>query len=386
MNRGWSVGLAAGILAAASALAEKQAPSPFQFRAEESLKRLRHFVETRMTGPMDAIRVNAVTNRVEKSGEARNTECLSETVGQRMELALLENDRQTFDQQLDLAMKKFAGPSGLLAWKISGDLATKAESSATIDDWRVALACRMAFDRWQRQAAFDYGLKVSTVLANTIQETGLMPVALDIEKGRGERERLPLCYLHLPAMKSWEPFLTTLSDARKRATAVLINGRRRPGLLAEAWHPTHGGYSEGKADEVLTLIALLYLQEMDPQSALVKEAIAKRVALLKLSTPLPQAFDTVSGNGEQEPAGAAVYALLSRLLTRANDMKHAEAALKRMLEFQNPPDDRFDGAIGKEPVFSFDQIEAMLALREYLNMEKGAAGGEPSAKPSMQEK
>ena len=154
-------------------------------------------------------------------------------------------------------LKKFTGPSGLLAWKVSADLTKKAESSATIDDWRVAYACKMAFDLWQRQAAFDYGLQVSTTLVNAIQKIGLMPVALDLEKGRGERQRLPLCYLHLSAMKSWESFLTTLGDIRKRATLIIVNGQRSPGLLAEAWYPTRNDYSEGKSDEVLTLIAFL---------------------------------------------------------------------------------------------------------------------------------
>ena len=73
----------------------------------ESFQRVKKFVESQMTGPMGAIHVNAVTNRVEKTGEARNAECLSETIGQRMELALLEKDRAAFDQQLDLVLKKF---------------------------------------------------------------------------------------------------------------------------------------------------------------------------------------------------------------------------------------------------------------------------------------
>jgi hypothetical protein len=335
-------------------------------KAEAALKRLHHFVDSRMTDSRGAIRVNAVKNRAVLEGEARNGEFLSETVGQRMELALLEWNRKDFEKQLALVIEVFAGPSGLLAWKVSDDLSQRAKTSATIDDWRVAYCCKLAYDRWQIQAAFDYGLKVATVLAQATLENGLMIVALDLQEGRGEKARLPLCYLHLPAMKAWTPHLTSLEQTLKKASSLLLKGRRPNGLLTEAWDSTTFRPIDGKSDEVLTLIAMMNLQAIQQEKSFVEEALRRRTSLLELKVPYPQAFDTVSGNAEQEPAGPAVYALLARFLLRSGDIRHAEMALDKMLSFQQPSSGRFAGALGEDPIYSFDQLEGMLALQEYL--------------------
>src|SRR4051812_39365837 len=78
-------------------------------QATVALRRLHRFVQTKMTGVDGAIFVNAVSDRPSVVGEARNHELLSETVGQRMELALLEKDRATFEKQLALAKNVFVG-------------------------------------------------------------------------------------------------------------------------------------------------------------------------------------------------------------------------------------------------------------------------------------
>ena len=81
---------------------------------------------------------------------------------------------------------------------------------------------------------------------------------------------------------------------------------------------------------------------------------------------LPQAFDPETGEALAVPAGASVYALWARLLLGAGRREEAGVAIGKLLEFQNGASAGFPGAIGGYPVFSFDQLEALLALDTYL--------------------
>ena len=89
---------------------------------------------------------------------------------------------------------------------------------------------------------------------------------------------------------------------------------------------------------------------------------------------LPESYDTATAEASAAAGGATVHALFSRLLLAAGRTDEAARALRVALGFQTrtPP---FAGAIGDAPVFSFDQLEVLLALTDFLRaIDRGAEG------------
>ena len=351
---------------AASACAAAPAP-PTPEECAAAAAEIGGFLEKRMTDPgTGAVFVNAVEDRPAVAGEARNRDALSEAVGQMMELALLRGDREMFGRQLALAREKFqAAPGGFLAWKIALDPLRRASTSATLDDWRVAWACRAAARRWGWPEADELGAGLVKAIARGPERGKIPPPAFNLSDGSPGRGAVPLCYLHLPAMKDFAGDVPGAGEILEESLGVLRGIEAAPGMVPARWDPATGKYSRGMADEVLALITLLHLHAAEPGAARLREAVDVRLRYFRERGRLPQAFDSGTGEGLGEPAGAAVYALWARLLIARGFREEAGEAVRMMLSFQNPPGAGFAGAIGGYPVFSFDQIEALLALESY---------------------
>ena len=361
-------GAAIGVLLAGAACAcviAAAPPTPEECAA--AISEIGGFLEKRMTDPATgAVFVNAVDDRPSVAGEARNRDALSEAVGQMMELALFRGDREMFGRQLALAREKFqAEPGGFLAWKIALDPLRRASTSATLDDWRVARACRAAAQKWDWPDADEFGVGLVKAIAQATVRGQIPPPAFNLPDGSAGRGAVPLCYLHLPAMKEFAGDVPGASEILAESLGVLRGITSAPGMIPAKWDPATGKYSRGLADEVLALITLLHMQEADPGAARLREAVDVRLRYFRERGKLPQAFDIETGEALGEPAGAAVYALWARLLSARGLREDAGAAVRMMLSFQNAPGADFAGAIGGYPVFSFDQLEALLALESF---------------------
>ncbi|MFZ4774272.1 MAG: glycosyl hydrolase family 8 [Terrimicrobiaceae bacterium] len=341
--------------------AEDEGPRPI---AAEALGALHGFVEGQMTESNGAVFVNAVTDRLSIAGEARNRDILSETVGQRMELALLENDPAAFARQLDL-IKAFQGKTGLLAWKMHQNPAWKAADSATIDDWRIAAACLRAAKLWKLEGAEEAAGNIARAILKFQTPARLFPVAIGIDIANTSRDPIPLCYLMPGAILRLSGHVPELREAAEAAFQVATGGRIHPGLPAQRYDPEAGQWMHGRSDEVLALLTLLEIQLVDARNPGIQEAIQIRLKRLAEFRHLPESWDSATGEPSASPAGAAVYACFLRLLIRDGRLAEAAEPLKLMLEFQNK-EGRFQGAIGGAPVYSFDQLEVMLTLAEFV--------------------
>ena len=327
------------------------------------------FLSARMTAADGAVTVNAVRDRPVIAGEARNDDRLSETVGQMMELALLRDDREAFARQLAV-LTQFLGPSGLPAWKISGT--DKAADSATIDDLRIADACFLAAQRWPDLDADIPARAITRVLVAAAAEREVLPAALALSDGRGKTAIVPLCYLMpgtLARLARTEPGLTPLAaDALRLSLA----DRRHPGLPARQYDPAARQWIHGPCDEQLALITLREILAADPGNTDVGSGLERRLTDFRQRGHLPESYDTATGEASAAPGGATVHALFARLLLASGHTEEAARALRVSLGFQTrtPP---FEGAIGGAPVFSFDQLELLLALADFLRVAEGGA-------------
>jgi len=355
--------------------------------AEVSLEEVRkaaaeieRFLEGRMTDPeTGAVLVNAVSDRPVVA-EARNRDALSEMCGQLMELALLRGDRMLFERQFRLARDGFqGGRAGFLAWKIAVDPVRRADTSATLDDWRVVWACREASRRWGDAGVAAFGLALARSLVEGTGGAEVPPPAFNLGDGSAGAGAVPLCYLHLPAMQAYAEEVPGCGTLLSNSLAILAAIPSPPGILPGRWDPVTRKYSGGVADEVLALITLLYVQAVDPANERLRDAVELRARHFREFGILPQAYDAESGAALAVPAGASVYALWARLMAGEGRIAEAGMAVRKMLTFQEGPDSAFAGAIGGYPVFSFDQAEALLALEAYARaISSREAAGEPS--------
>jgi hypothetical protein len=325
------------------------------------------FLSARMTAPDGAITVNAVRDRPVIAGEARNDDRLSETVGQMMELALLRNDREAFARQLAL-LPDFLGPSGLPAWKISGT--NKAADSATIDDLRIADACFQAAQRWPDLGADARARAIVRVLAAAAADREVLPAALALSDGRGNTATIPVCYLMPGTLARLAREESGLAALAAGALRVSLADRRQAGLPARQYDPLSKQWIHGPCDEQLALITLREIRAVDADNADVREGIARRLSDFRQHGHLPESYDTATGEPSAAPGGATVHALFARLLLATGYTEEAARALRVSLGFQTrtPPS---AGAIGEAPVFSFDQLEVLLALTDFLRATEG---------------
>jgi hypothetical protein len=159
------------------------------------------------------------------AGEARNQDALSEEVGQVMELALLRGDRRMFERQFAPIRDKFQGkPGGFLAWKITLDPFKRADTSATLDDWRVIWACRPAAKRWGLGEVDKFARALAEELAAELQTVlgGLASLRERSSEVLPGGTRVDFDKL-LPLYDRLEKLLRQ-SDARASKTAVEIEG------------------------------------------------------------------------------------------------------------------------------------------------------------------
>lgn len=339
--------------------------------ATRAAAEIEKFLSAQMTTPEGAVTVNAVRDRPVIAGEARNDDRLSETVGQMMELALLRDDREAFARQLAL-LPAFLGPSGLPAWKISGT--DKAADSATIDDLRIADACFLATQRWPDLGAETHARAITRVLVGAATDREVFPAALALSDGRGKTATIPVCYLMpgtLARLAGKDPGLAPIAADALR---ISLADRRHPGLPPRQYDPLAKQWLHGPCDEQLSLITLREIHSADPRNEDVRQGIARRLSDFRLRGHLPESYDSATGEASGTPGGATVHALFARLLIASGHLEEAARALRVSLGFQTstPP---FAGAIGAAPVFSFDQLEVLLALTDFLRGTERGAGG-----------
>lgn len=335
--------------------------------AARAATEIEKFVSAHMTSPEGAVTVNAVRDRPVIAGEARNDDRLSETVGQMMELALLRDDREAFVRQLAI-LPDLLGPSGLPAWKISG--AEKAADSATIDDLRIADACLQAQKRWPDLAAEGHARAIMRVLVAAAADREVLPAALALSDGRGKTATIPVCYLMPGTLARLAREESGLEPLAADALRLSLADRRQPGLPARQYDPLSKQWIHGPCDEQLALITLREIHAVDPGNADLREGIARRLSDFRQRGHLPESHDTATGEASAAPGGATVHALFARLLLATGYTEEAARALRVSLGFQTrtPP---LAGAIGEAPVFSFDQLEVLLALTDFLRATEG---------------
>jgi endo-1,4-beta-D-glucanase Y len=282
-----------------------------------------------------------------------------------MQYAVAADDRALFDGQLEFARHKLTGPYGLFYWKISHDAEMAASSSACIDDLRIIGAALAAADKWRQPTYAAFAVDIAD---NVRKYTVVDHVLRDFLNWRdyGEpvkADTLQLSYIETAVLRAlakrdadWQPILQRSGD-------VLLKGRRPSGLFFEQYDFAAGQYQGERQNMINQLYCALFAAEIEKDEHPFAGWLRRRFAA---DGVLYAQYDSQSG----EPTGmfesTSVYALASRYAYRIGDATMGDALIKKLLEFQNlNPLSPMYGSFSDDEVYSFDNLEALIALRSY---------------------
>ncbi len=290
---------------------------------------------------------------------------LSETAGLAMQYAVAADDRALFDNQFAFARDKLTGPFGLFYWKISHDLEMAAPSSACIDDLRIVGAALAAADKWRHPPYAAFAMDIAdNVRKHTVIDRTLRDFLNWRDYGAPEKaDTLQLSYVETSVLQTlakrdpdWQPALQNSGDLLRR-------GQRPSGLFFEQYNFTARRYEGEKQNMINQLYCALFALELEKDSHPFADWLRRRFAA---DGALYAQYDSQTGEPTEKFESTSVYALASRYAYRVGDAALGDSLIKKLLEFQNlNPLSPMYGGFADDEVFSFDNLEALIALRSY---------------------
>ncbi len=330
----------------------------------------RAFLEKRMMTADGGIYTNSkVRNywffKKYSSDDFRRSGLLSESTGLMMNYAVAANDIELFDNQLRFVKMNFVGQIGLFFWKITSDAQLTANSTASVDDLRIAGACLDAYDRWGKKPHLDYAMQVSQAIQQyeTVDSTMRDFVNWRDWGAHTVAKQAQLSYLDLPTMlkiskhdAGWKTILT-------RNYQLLKNGQLGTGLFYEGYDFERSSYFGHTQNTINQLYCGLFLTASPDDT---RELLNFFKEKLEEDGVIYAEYNALSGEATKFFESTSVYALLTRYALRCNDMEFAAKVIKRLQAFQhrNPISPMY-GSFCDDEIYSFDNLEALLALRTY---------------------
>jgi Glycosyl hydrolases family 8 len=337
----------------------------------------RRFIEKRMMSAEGGIYTtskvkNYLIFKKFRLDDFRRSGLLSESTGIMMNYAVAADDRELFDRQLKFTKKSLVGQIGLFFWKITHDGELTANSTASVDDLRIVGACLDAYEQWKSKPYLDYAMQVAQAIKNYEVVDGALR---DFVNWRdwGEHTvatQAQLSYLDLPTMLKLSRLDATWKKILERNLKILKNGQLGAGLFYEGYDFSRGAYFGYQQNTINQLYCGLFLTASpDDRHELLtffKEKMDEDGAIYA-------EYNSLSGEPTKFFESSSVYALLTRYALRCGDVKFAAEVIERLLYFQSK--NRISpmyGSFCDDEVFSFDNLEALLALR-YYNEHGGPA-------------
>lgn len=297
-----------------------------------------------------------------------------ESMGQAMEYLALVGDGALFARYAERTERFFRAKEGYYCWQIAPKDKKRSRSTALVDDLRLFRAYSAA----HAKKLGDYTAKLRALAGDIYRfdTDGGMPVSFYNAEDGSRDTGVLLFYLDVGTMERmarhdgrWK---AAAQEARKLLLAIPEN--------AFGFYPPKYDYKSGafeaspRTNMVENLYTGLFLRNVggDTKSFaafLKKEISAGRVYNL---------YDTKTGRPVAEQGeSVAVYALAARFLSLCGEHAAAVACHNKVLSAQIGVNSDFMGGFslnGEQPVYAFDQLEALLMLR--LFDPSGSAGRE----------
>ncbi len=379
--RVWTACVTGAVMVATAACASTNGHAEAPRDAGAAERACRAFLETRMMTAQGGIYTFSPITKTSWFGrpsvrveDLRASGLLSESNGMLMRYAVDVDDRALFDRQFRFVKKWMTGHLGLFFWKISHDAELTADSTAIIDDLRIVDAALAAGEKWSEEEYTRFGSEVAYNILDLESKDGLLR---DFVSWRdwGENALSPqiqLSYLHLDAIRRIAAAREDWKGLYAKNAAMLADGQLGSGLFYEKFNFETRRYEGTRQNTINQLYCALFLAGHDPNNRRALDFFATR---WREDGAIYAEYEAQSESATKDYESSSVYALLVRYALRMNDPSLADAWLKRLLAFQVADEHSpLYGSFSDDEVYSFDNLEALLALREYRDANRDATG------------
>lgn len=304
---------------------------------------------------------------------ATGHQVLSESEGLIMLYSVQAGDKSLFDKHLN-KIKDMILDDGVIMWRIGkqGEILTK--SSASIDDLRIIRALIFAHDRW-KDRKYQNMLKDLIHKIKNYEVTAQGLVDYYDSHAKTKANTINLSYIDLYTMnllsqkdKEWE-------KVAQNGLEIIQNGfisKESPFFWKYYNYETKNYSSEYKVNIIDYLKVLLHLSEVGicPDVAIdwLKNQIKTHKALFN-------SYYINSAKPASNLQSSAAYAIACRIAVNIDDEELYELMRDKLLTFQITEDRTLlYGAFGDlktQEVYSFDNLQALLALQKFGGLVDG---------------
>ncbi|QAA33952.1 glycosyl hydrolase family 8 [Clostridium manihotivorum] len=287
---------------------------------------------------------------------------LSESEGLIMLYAVEKGDKALFDKHHDIVMNKMLLKSNSVGWRL--EKGTLAETSATIDDFRIIKALIYGYDRWKEFKYRKDAIKLSdSILKNNMKDD----IPADFKDAYGVSTSTTICYLDIDIINILKNidrrWVKKYNEAKSLINKAYIS-KELPLYRTTYDNEKKQFVDQKEADTLLSLLTVTYLKSdgEDVSSTVnwIKEKMITDGALYAK-------YDIATGKNSTDIRSTAVYAVAAMIAKDCKDKELYDLLIKKLIEFQvvdknNEIYGSFGNADTKE-VYSFDNLNALLAMQ-----------------------
>lgn len=323
-----------------------------------------NFIDSKLINEFGGIYTNY--NNIKTEGDlTKGHDILSESQGMILNYYLYKNDQANYKKSFQYLKENMILKNKLVSWRIENN--KPSEVSATIDDLRIVRSLVIASEEFHNLRYRYYGIKVSNgIYKNLITDNRL----IDFHDGYGKSNITTLCYLDLYAIKLLSLFDDKWNEVYNKSSEIIEQGYISKDL------PLYRKYYDGSTNEydkeenIDTLLSILVILNKAEVNEDISESTNWIKDRLKNFGYISTSYN-VNMKDESKIESTAIYANIAQLAKVINDEELYKMAINKMKVFQVVNiNSNIYGAFGNEKteeVYSYDNLNALLALRRKFN-------------------
>ncbi|GAB6169718.1 hypothetical protein JCM1393_21780 [Clostridium carnis] len=290
---------------------------------------------------------------------------LSESQGMLLNYYLYKNDSEEFKNNFKYIKENMMLKNGLISWRIEGK--EPSEVSATIDDLRILKSLLIASVQFDSFTYRYNAMKISNGIYKKLITDGKL---IDFEDNYGKSKLSTLCYQDLSAIKLLSSVNKKWDEVYKNSLNIINEGfiSKELPLYKKYYDNENKRYDD--EDNVETLLSMLVILNKIEALEDVKVSIDWIKENLKYKGYISNSYN-ISNNTESKIESTSIYAVIAKIAKEINDEELYNMAINKMNVFQvNNKESKIYGAFGeesREEVYSYDNLNALLALRSKWN-------------------
>ncbi len=289
-------------------------------------------------------------------------ELLSETVGLQMIYYLYTNNKSEFDRLYKFTKEVLQEDKIYIMWRYHSKIPNLSNSSATLDDMRIAKALYFAHEKWQDKKYIDYFNEIRIHLEDYAINNNYLA---DIYDDYGKSNIVELSYLDLQTMNIFAKYNKLWDDVYKKSVKLLNKSIKENivPLPLKNYGIIEGTFGKYKNLNLIESLYSIYFL------SLVDEVNIKSINYIKkdlLEDNHIYAYINFDGSINTLES-SAVYGIIMRIAKVLEDKELYNLAYNRVIEFQiKDINNQMYGSFDSDDhtIYSFDSLQVLLGLNE----------------------